>query len=192
MLTRQHYQAFAEMVRKVRDRKDQEQLVIEMIRLFKKENSQFQPGKFVEAVGIEETPHLSKVMHHEGTSPTGGKKSFKMNEAFEGMKMKLGPLLPVAQLEARGTLVREAPYDPRVPNDEVYSILEELHDNLDEIEDTNAPGLERLLMDARLEAKRLRWDLQPLSAGILKEWLRFWVSARKSVDAEIKKLEGKR
>ena len=101
--SRQHYQKFAELLKRMKSKSDKELFANALIQLFKADNPRFDAERFIAA--INENTQL------KGTklSPTGGKKSFRINESFEKLGMKLVELLPTGKIEGRKTFVREAP-----------------------------------------------------------------------------------
>lgn len=83
MFTRQHYQKFADILKKMSG-KDKDMLAQELITMFQADNRLFNAKKFAEVAGV--------------------KLPAKVNESFDGFGMKLMPLLPVGRIESRGTL----------------------------------------------------------------------------------------
>jgi len=98
--SQQHYQQFADILKKMTSRKDQEELAIGLIKIFKADNPRFDSFKFLKAAGIEENPRIYKASY-----PTES----KVNESFGNVGMKLVELLPTGKIEGRTGFVREAP-----------------------------------------------------------------------------------
>ncbi len=90
MFSRQHYQKFAEIIKKMSG-KDQELLATELITMFRKDNPRFNAEQFAKAAGLEGNTRLHNVIYaHES----------KVNESFGAMK--LTPLLPVGRITELG------------------------------------------------------------------------------------------
>lgn len=110
--SRQHFKIFAELIKKMQNRKEQETLAIELLKMFKADNPRFDSAKFLQAAGIESNTRTAPFEH---TSPTGGKTAFAtpLKEAFEGFSStKITPLLPVGLTAGGGlTYVKESTLD---------------------------------------------------------------------------------
>jgi len=141
MFSRQHYKEFAEILRKISDRKSQLEATAATILIFKKDNPRFDTDIFLKAVGLEYSPALKQAM---GES--------KVNESFEG-DMKLVPLLPsgrITTLRHGGSAkpITEAP--GRRPNEqEMRDMADDFEGNFDEIDKEISEFIEERFMDFR-------------------------------------------
>jgi hypothetical protein len=71
MFSRQHYQKFAEILKKMHG-KDQEMLATELITMFKQDNPRFNAEMFAKAAGLEGNTRLHNVIYaHEGVVKEG-------------------------------------------------------------------------------------------------------------------------
>ena len=168
--SRQHFQKFAEILKKMSDRKSQLLLAAELIKMFKQDNSRFETDKFLKAAGMEDSPALQDAMK-EGVSPTGGKKSFKVNESFDNfLGTKLVTLLPAAQITTltHNGRVNELAFHGGNPTPEDVQVLaDDFEDELDKVAE-QFDETHHGFIEAAREA-----DFNDVATGIGKQWNQF-------------------
>lgn len=164
--SRQHYVKFADILKKMTDRKSQMYLAVELLKLFKADNPRFDMWQFLDAAGIEYSPALQSAMK-EGVSPTGGKKPFKVNESFDTLGVKLVSLLPAGQIETltHNGRVNELAFHGGNPTPEDVQVLaDDFEDELDKVQE-QFDETHHGFVEAAREA-----DFNEVATGIEKQW----------------------
>lgn len=104
--SKQHYIKVANILKKFNG-KGIEELVNELVTMFREDNPRFDTDRFLEASGFAGN---TRIKSNENISSTGGKTPFKkmVNEAFENFGMRLMPMLPVIiKMEPRTKLTED-------------------------------------------------------------------------------------
>ena len=187
MYTRADFEHIARIIKKFTSPKDKEIAVIEFIKVFKADNPRFDSAKFLQAAGMESNQRTASV---ESVSPSGGKSSFKVNESFDNVGMKLVELLPTGKIEGRKTFVREAPIDRASNAYDKEEVINDLNDELEELEDVAQDKLDKILDAAVEDGASIGLDLRKAKQTIQTGCYQFWKNTRNIMHMEWKKSRG--